>query len=127
MTGTTPAVVSGPPAPPPATPRHGLRALVKSVADGLRRDADGIEADPHLNPHVRRADAEARRTAAERIDMAIAEDRATPGRPLREAFEEELRTMRRLAGAAAPSRAARVRAAVAECERLIREAMGSDS
>jgi hypothetical protein len=102
----------------------GLRARVKLVAAGLRRDADGIEADPHLNPHVRRADAEARRTAAERIDL-VAGERPAP-RPVREAFEELLSAMRRHAGAVAPSRKAAVRAAVGECEQLIREAMDSD-
>lgn len=108
-----------------ATPGHGLHARVKEVADWLRRDADAIDADPLLNKHIRHADAEARRTAAERIDMALAEGSPRPGAPLRERFEEELRTMRRLAGAAAPSRAARVRAAIDESARLIREAMDS--
>lgn len=100
-----------------------LRGRIIEIAAGLRLEADAIEADPYLNPHIRRADAEARRTAAARLDIAVAEDRARPAVPLQEGFDRALRNLRRLGDASVPSRAVRVRAALDEATRLIREAM----
>ena len=106
--------------------RASLRAQVTQVMAGLRREADAIEADPYLNPLISRAHAEAYRTAAARIDIAVQEDRARPATPLREGIDQALKNLRRLGDATAPPRAVRVRAAIAESERLIREAMDSD-
>lgn len=100
-----------------------LRGRSIEIAAVLRREADVIEADPYLSPIVRRADAEARRTAAARIEMAVAEDRARPAVPLREGIEQALGNLRRLGDAAVPSRAVRIRAALDESSRLIRAAM----
>jgi uncharacterized protein (DUF4415 family) len=99
-----------------------LHAQATQVARELRREADGIEADPYLNKFAREADAGARRTAAARVEMAVAEDRSKPVPTVRSGIEQALQTLRRMGDACAPSRAARVRAALAESERLIREA-----
>lgn len=99
-----------------------LRAEVTQTARGLRREADGIETDPYLNQHVRHADAEARRAAAARIEMAVTEDRNRPAPTVRDGIDQALSALRRMGDACTPSRAARVRAALAESERLIREA-----
>jgi hypothetical protein len=99
-----------------------LRAQVAQIAVVLRREADGIEADPHLNPLIRKADAEVRRTAASRIDAALIDESAQGVPTVRDGIEQALRTLRRLGDAAVPSRAARVRAALDESARLIREA-----
>lgn len=99
-----------------------LRAQVTRVARGLRREADGIEADPYLNKFAREADAGARRTAAARIETAVTEDRSRPAPTVRDGIEQALRTLRRLSDGTVPPRRARVKAAIAESERLIREA-----
>jgi hypothetical protein len=106
-----------------------LRALVTQVARELRREADGIEADQQLNTLARRADAGARRTAAARIEMAIEEEALTSPAPAGDArgrIGQALAEMRRMGDAMAPSRARRVRAALDQSERLIREAYGED-
>jgi cation transport regulator ChaB len=118
----TPAVTPGQAAELPLS----LRAEVTQVARELRREADGIEADPYLNRFAREADAGARRTAAARIEMAVREDRARPAPTVRDGIDQALRTLRRMGDAAAPSRAARVRAALDQCARSIREAYGED-
>lgn len=103
-----------------------LRGHAKRIAAGLRREADAIDADPLLNPLVRHADAEARRSAAARIEIALAEDRAQMAIPLHEAIEQTLKNLRRLGDVAAGPRAARIRAALDESARLVREAMDGD-
>lgn len=99
-----------------------LRGDVMQVAAGLRREADAIEADLYLNPLARQADAGARRTAAGRIDLAVADDRRRPARDLRDAVEDALSNLCRLGDAEVPSRKGRTRAAIDEGIRVIRAA-----
>jgi hypothetical protein len=115
----TPAVTPGQ-ADEPLT----LHAQVTQIAAGLKREADLIEADPHLNPLIRPAIAEAYRTAAGRIDIALSDDSRRPVRTVRDGISQALANLRRMGDACAPSRAAKVRAALAECERAVREAYG---
>jgi hypothetical protein len=103
-----------------------LRAQVAQVAAGLKREADLIEADPHLNPLIRPAIAEAYRTAAGRIDISLSDDSRRPARTARDGISQALSNLRRMGDACAPSRAAKVRAALAECERAVREAYGEE-
>jgi hypothetical protein len=115
----------------PATPGQAdepqtLRAQVAQIAAGLKREADLIEADPYLNPLIRPAIAEAYRTAAGRVDIALSDDSRRPVRTVRDGIDQALKNLRRMGDACAPSRAAKVRAALAECERAVREAYGED-
>lgn len=111
------------PSVPRCSPLPTLRNRVREIADQLRKDADGIDADPYLSPLTRHADAEARRTAAARLDIAVAEDRAAAPLPVADAIRGALSALRRYAGATGPSRSARVHGAVADAERLILEAL----
>jgi len=84
------------PAVPQFAAQPSLRARVMQIADRLRHDADGIEADPHLSPLTRHADAEARRTAAARLDMR-SRSRCAPcgGWPARQGRHARTRSARR--------------------------------
>lgn len=109
-----------------AEPLPSLRGRVIEIATTLKREADLIEADPYLNPLIRRAHAEAYRTSAARLEIAVQEDRARPAKPLREGIDQALRNLSRLGDAVAPSRRQRVRAALDEATRSIREALDGD-